>query len=147
MSFSKSVVALLLFWTAAAVLASSLHAQGTGNSSSIQGTVTDPSGAVVTGATVEIQNPVSGYNRTTVTDGSGDFSFSNVPYNPYHMTVTSTNFASYVQDVDVRSSVPVTLKVALTIGRSLRHGHRHRRRRPDRNRPYGAHRHRPPAFQ
>jgi hypothetical protein len=115
MRFSKSIVALLFLWTAAAIFASSSQAQGTGNSSSIQGTVTDPSGAVVIGATVEIQNPVSGFTRTAVTDGSGNFSFSNVPYNPYHMTVTSQNFAPFVQDVAVRSAVPVTVNVALQL--------------------------------
>jgi hypothetical protein len=115
MSFSKSVVALLFLCTAAALFASSAPAQGTGNSSSIEGSVADPSGAVVTGATVEIQNPVSGYTRNAVTDGSGNFSFSNVPYNPYHMTVISKNFAPYTQDVDVRSAVPVTLKISLQL--------------------------------
>src|SRR5207253_11189503 len=37
------------------------HAQS-GNSSSIAGTVVDPSGAVVTNATVEVRNPVSGFS-------------------------------------------------------------------------------------
>jgi hypothetical protein len=115
MRFSKSSVALLFLWTLAAILASSSHAQGTGNSSSISGIVNDPSGAVVVGATVTIHNPVSGYDRSTVTDGSGSFSFSNVPYNPYHMSVTSTNFAPYAQDVDVRSSVPLNVKIALQL--------------------------------
>src|SRR5580704_12060453 len=86
-----------------------------GNSGTISGTVVDPSGAVVAGAAVTIHNPVSGYDRTVQTDGSGDFSFGNVPYNPYHMTVTSQNFAAFSQDVDVRSSVPVTLKIALQL--------------------------------
>jgi hypothetical protein len=115
MRFSKSVVALLFLWTAAVILASSARAQGTGNSGSIQGNVTDPTGAVVTDASVEIQDPISGYSRTAVTDGSGNFSFFNVPYNPYHMTVTSKNFAPYTQDVDVRSPVPVAAKVTLQL--------------------------------
>ena len=46
-----------------------------GNSGTINGVVKDPSGAVVTGATVSIHNPVSGYDRTTTTDSSGTFSF------------------------------------------------------------------------
>jgi hypothetical protein len=39
-----------------------------GNSSSVSGTVVDPSGAVVPNATVEIHNPISGFDRTSVTD-------------------------------------------------------------------------------
>ena len=32
------------------------------------------------------------------------------------MTVTATGFESWVQDVDVRSSVPINLKISLTLG-------------------------------
>ncbi len=114
MRILTSIVALLVF-CAAVMFASPSKAQGTGNSGSIQGTVTDPTGAIVVGAKVKIEDPISGYSRTTTTDGSGNFSFFNVPYNPYHMTVTSGGFAPYVQDVDVRSAVPVTPKVALQL--------------------------------
>jgi len=82
---------------------------------SISGVVTDTTGAVVPKATVEIRNPVSGYNRTATTDTSGNFSFANVPFNPYHLTVSLTGFANYDQDVDVRSFVPINLKIALTV--------------------------------
>src|SRR5215467_11578329 len=89
-----------------------------GNSGTIQGTVTDPSGAVVINATVNIHNPVSGLDRAATTDGSGNFSFPNVPFNPYHMTVTAPGFSSYAQDVDVRSAVPVSLKIGLALGQA-----------------------------
>ncbi|MFZ0794447.1 MAG: carboxypeptidase-like regulatory domain-containing protein, partial [Candidatus Korobacteraceae bacterium] len=84
-------------------------------SSLINGTVADQSGAVVPGATVVIHNPVSQYTRTTTTDSTGKFTFSNVPINPYHMTVNIAGFAPYAQDVDVRSAVPMDLKVTLQI--------------------------------
>jgi hypothetical protein len=85
------------------------------NSGTISGTVVDPSAGVVANATVEIHNPVSRFDRTTTTDGSGNFSFSNVPFNPYHLSVTAAGFAPYAQDVDVRSGVPVTIKVSLAV--------------------------------
>jgi hypothetical protein len=90
----------------------------TGNSSTIQGTVTDPSGAVVTNATVNIHNVVSGLDHTATTDSSGNFTFPNVPYNPYHLTVTAPGFASHSEDVDVRSSVPTSLKIGLSLGQA-----------------------------
>jgi hypothetical protein len=89
-------------------------AQG-GTAGTISGTVTDPSGGVVANATVEIHNPVSQFDRSTKTDASGNFSFANVPFNPYHLSVTQEGFAPYAQDVDVRSPVPVTLQVALKV--------------------------------
>jgi hypothetical protein len=85
------------------------------SSGMIQGVVTDPSNAVIPGAKVEIHNPVSGYDRTVTTDGSGRFSLSNVPFNPYHLTVTGQGFAPHSQDVDVRSVVPVSLSVGLKV--------------------------------
>jgi len=91
------------------------YAQSGGSSGSINGTVLDSSGAVVTNASVEIHNPVSGFDRTTTTDSKGNFSFTNVPFNPYHMTVKAAGFAQYAQDVEVRSVVPVTVKVSLTV--------------------------------
>src|SRR6202521_720971 len=84
-------------------------AQSGGNATSVTGTVVDPSGAVVPSATVEIHNPVSGFDRITSTDASGRFSIPNVPFNPHHLSVTGQGFASYAQDVDVRSGVPLNI--------------------------------------
>jgi hypothetical protein len=87
----------------------------TGNSANINGTVLDPDNKAVAGATVTIHNPVSGLNRSTTTDTGGAFSFTNVPFNPYHLEITAMGFDVYSQDVEVRSSVPVSLKIGLKI--------------------------------
>ena len=84
----------------------------------ISGTVLDPSGAVVANASVEIHNAVSGFDRTTTTDSNGNFSFPNVPFNPYHMTVTAAGFAQSAQDVEIRSALGVNVKVSLTVASS-----------------------------
>ncbi|MFY9527296.1 MAG: TonB-dependent receptor [Candidatus Acidiferrales bacterium] len=86
-----------------------------GNSGTLEGVVKDPSGAAVANATVEISYPVSGYHRLTNTGDGGDFRFTNVPFNPYHLVVTANGFAPYTQDVDVRSAVPVTVQISLQI--------------------------------
>jgi hypothetical protein len=115
-SYVKSRSATFLL-TIFLVLSAVVHAQS-GSSTSITGTVVDPSGAVVTNATVEVRNPVSGFSRNTVTDAAGKFVVPNVPFNPYHVTVTVQGFATYSGDVDVRSTVPVNLNIALKVGGS-----------------------------
>jgi carboxypeptidase family protein len=89
---------------------------GSAQSSGIlAGAVTDPSGGAVPGATVEIHNPVSHYDRSTTTDTDGKFRFANVPFNPYHLVVTATGFAATAMDVEVRSAVPTSLSVKLKV--------------------------------
>ncbi len=65
------------------VCATSGRAQ-VGNSGSIEGVVKDPSGSAVVSVTVEIKDPVSGYERTTTSSNEGAFRFTNVPFNGYH---------------------------------------------------------------
>ncbi|HVT97533.1 MAG TPA: TonB-dependent receptor [Acidobacteriaceae bacterium] len=100
----------------AAIFPISSYAQAGATSGTITGTVTDPTGAVVKGATVTIENPVSQFRRSEKTDGVGSFTFVNVPFNPYHLAVSGSGFSSSAQDVDVRSAVPVTVPVKLAIG-------------------------------
>src|ERR1035441_6911211 len=102
-------------WRFAAVAAATVFLGIFSQAQSSNGTVLDPTGAVVVGASVQIHNPVSGYNRSTTTDTSGHFSFTNVPLNPYHLTVKATGFNAFVQDVEVRSNVPVEVPITLEV--------------------------------
>ncbi|MFI5102421.1 MAG: carboxypeptidase regulatory-like domain-containing protein [Terriglobales bacterium] len=114
--FYKSWLAAAIGAVAVVLSVGAAHAQSGG--SSISGTVLDPSGAVVVNARVEIHNAVSGFDRTTTTDSKGNFNFPNVPFNPYHMTVTAAGFAQTAQDVEIRSALGVNVKVSLTVARS-----------------------------
>jgi hypothetical protein len=105
LSFALVFVFSAMFWT--------LQAQS--NSGSISGSVTDPSGAVVPGATVTVENPVSGYLRTAKTDSAGHFQFGNLPFNPYHLTAKANGFGGVAQDADVRSAVPVNVGITLKV--------------------------------
>lgn len=107
--FSAFVVAYL------ALFVVSVFAQS-GNSGSIEGVVKDPSGGAIAKATVEINDVISGYTRTTTTGADGSFRFTNVPFNGYHMRVTADKFAAYVQDVEVRSAVPAKVEANLKVG-------------------------------
>jgi hypothetical protein len=91
------------------------HLVAQSTSGTITGSVTDSTGAVVPGASVTILNPVSGYTRTAKSDGSGSYQFQNIPFNPYHLTVKAAGFASFAQDVEVKSPVVVKVASALNV--------------------------------
>jgi hypothetical protein len=109
----KKVLALAALFLLIGSLAS---AQSTSSGGTVRGSVLDPSGAVIKGATVEIQNPVSQYSRATQTNDQGNFEFDNIPFNNYHVTVTAQGFQAVRQDQNVRSSVPIELKMTLNVG-------------------------------
>jgi hypothetical protein len=92
------------------------RAQSLGNAGTVSGVVTDPNGAVVPNATVTISNPVTGYTRTVNADADGSFRFNDVPPNNYHITVSAAGFDAAHQDLTVRQSVPISLKIPLTVG-------------------------------
>ncbi|MGD0309357.1 MAG: TonB-dependent receptor [Acidobacteriota bacterium] len=81
----------------------------------LQGTVLDPNGGAIPQAAVTISNAITGYQRTTTADDHGGFSFANVPPNPYRLEVTAKGFESYQQDISVRASVPIDLKISMKI--------------------------------
>src|ERR1700692_126642 len=64
-------------------------------SSSIQGTVSDASGAVVPGAEVVLTNTSTGLVLKANTDGSGSYSFPSAPPGVYSLQVSKEGFASY----------------------------------------------------
>lgn len=90
-----------------------LHAQG--NAGTVHGTVTDPSGAVIPGATVELKNSVSGVDRTTVTDDSGQFSFANISFNPYTISVVANGFSPLQEQVEIRSVLGIDVKLVMQV--------------------------------
>ncbi len=109
----SGIVAFLILGLVLAFGAGQARGQASGT---IEGVVKDPSGAVVANASVEITDPVSGYDRTAATGSDGAFRFTNVPFNTYHTVVTANGFASFTQDTDLRSAVPVNLSIALKVG-------------------------------
>ena len=72
----------------------------------VLGTITDPSGAVVSGATVAVRNVNTGQERTTQTSADGSYSVPELPIGSYTVTVTQSGFQTSVTKgvvVDVAS--------------------------------------------
>jgi hypothetical protein len=101
-------------WSAISLLACSGSAQSI-NSGTITGQVTDPSGALIAGASARLTNAVTGYDQSVIADANGAFRFTSVPLNKYHLVVTAAGFSTAERDVDVRGSVPVVTNVSLGI--------------------------------
>ncbi len=89
----------------------------------ILGTVTDPSGAVVTGAKVTAKNVNTGLERTTQTSADGSYSIPELPIGTYTVTVSQSGFqtaatSGVVVDVATERRVDAMLKagqVATTV--------------------------------
>ena len=73
------------------VSSASLHAQN--SQGTILGHVTDPSGAVLSGATVRVTNVATSVSRTAKTNAVGDYVFVNIPPGNYDVTVEAPGFS------------------------------------------------------
>ncbi len=119
--FAVNVARGLALFAVAFVLANQpveLSAQSLGNSGTIEGAVTDPSGANVPGAAVTLHSPVSGYSQKVTTNAAGAFRFVNIPPNSYHLDVIAPGFAPFGQDVSIRNSLPVQVNAKLSLSTS-----------------------------
>jgi hypothetical protein len=65
---------------------------------SISGTVTDPQGAVVSGASVKATNAATGITLTSTTDNSGSFHFNLIPVGDYKLEIGATGFKTALQN-------------------------------------------------
>jgi hypothetical protein len=95
----KLMAALLCF-------SASVFGQSPGSAGTIRGRIADPSGAVVAGVTVSLSNDVTLYRRGAKASDSGEFQFTNIPPNVYHLEVEAAGFQRYHRDLTVRSVVP-----------------------------------------
>src|SRR5262249_8393311 len=82
----------------------------------LNGTITDPSGAAVRGADVVVQQKATGQVRNVTTNDSGFFSVPNVTPASYDITVVAPGFATAVQeDVPIAVGQTVVLNVQLKL--------------------------------
>jgi hypothetical protein len=68
------------------------HAQGTGTSGEIRGTLTDPTGATVPKATVDVEDSERGIRRSVVTESDGEYRVTGLPPSIYSVTVRISGF-------------------------------------------------------
>ena len=84
---------------------------------SVVGAVTDPSGAVIPGATVTLTNKATGLKQDDKTDEGGRYSFVNVPPGKYDVRVTATGFRTFVAtEFDVTPNTVHRVDTKLEVG-------------------------------
>jgi hypothetical protein len=87
-----------------------------GNQGSVEGTVTDSSGAVVANAEVKLTNKDTGATLTANTDPSGYFRFPVIPVGMYDLAVEQPGFAPFTtKNIDVAVGAKVNLKIPLAV--------------------------------
>ncbi|HTS12246.1 MAG TPA: TonB-dependent receptor [Candidatus Limnocylindrales bacterium] len=111
----KTLWKLALLWTIASSFVWAQQISGT-----LRGTVSDPSGAVIVGASVTAEQIETHLQRTASTDRDGNFVLLELPPGHYRLEVTVRNFEQYVQmgislDVNETAVVPVHLAMASTL--------------------------------
>ncbi|MCX7604932.1 MAG: carboxypeptidase-like regulatory domain-containing protein, partial [Bryobacteraceae bacterium] len=93
-----------------------LHGQ-TAATATVVGTVTDPSGGVVAGASVTLLEPSTGVTRSTLTNDSGQYTFVTVPPGTYRLTVSAPGFRqAAVEQVKLDVAKAYTVDVQLEVG-------------------------------
>ena len=81
----------------------------------VQGTVKDPTGALVPDAAVTISQPVTRYTQTAQTDRAGTFKLVNIPFNTYTVSVKAAGFQEIEEHIDLESTIPLSLELTLAI--------------------------------
>ena len=90
-----------------------------GVTASISGTVKDPSGALVAGATVTATSSATGIAHTQTTNSQGYYSFQSLALGNYTIQVQQQGFKSYQQtDLTVDVNSALTVDVVLQVGRT-----------------------------
>ena len=108
-----------LLWTTLILLVVASTVFGQTFRGAINGTVTDPAGAVVAGAGVRATNMATGVSLNTTTTSEGQFSFQDLPLGSYKISVTAGGFTpTNVDNVPVTAGSVYTLPVKMKVGSS-----------------------------
>jgi hypothetical protein len=117
MTAKKFIIGILAVLVIAAVMAPSMMAQST-VSGDLAGTVTDPSGAVVSGASVTLKSDADGSTRTTTTGSNGTYRFSLLSPGSYTVSVTASGFSKTTSTANVNVGQASIADVKMAVGAS-----------------------------
>jgi len=102
------------------ILPAAAFGQAAGTAS-VQGTVTDPTGAAVPGATVTLRQTATGVTRATTSDGAGVYAMPNFPVGPYSLSVTASGFQGFTQTGVLEVGNNISIDPHLQVGSASEH--------------------------
>jgi Carboxypeptidase regulatory-like domain len=82
---------------------------------SLRGTVTDPSGALLAGADVSLDNPSTGFHTSHSTDQTGAYEFPQIPPGKYTITAAKAGFGKQAKAAELLVSQPATINFSLSV--------------------------------
>jgi len=92
---------------------------GQNASTSLRGTVTDPTGASISGATVAIENPSNGFKAVATANGHGEYSFQQLSPGRYSIAVTASGFGKYTVTASLLVAQPATINARLLVSADI----------------------------
>ncbi len=108
---------VIRLWILPALFLLALVCQAASDRGAIQGTVSDPQGAVIGGVTVTIVNTATNVTTTTTTNDAGYYLVSELVPGPYRVRFQITGFSVIeLKDLEVKAGTTVTGSASLTVG-------------------------------
>ena len=108
----KTALAVFLY---ALTIGSAIVLGQQGSQGTITGTVKDQDGASISGASVSLRHSQQAMLRTTITDGSGRFSFDNVTVGSYQLVITQSGFDQQTTSAHVAAGKTTELEIVLQV--------------------------------
>src|ERR1700680_2489651 len=116
-SLSMLTVVVVTAMFTVLMLSTQLRAQTRAFTADLSGTVTDPSGSVLSGAKIILTSTDRGILRTYTTDATGDYTLSLLPAAVYSLQVTAPGFKTYKQDgIELAAGQTAKQSVVMTVG-------------------------------
>jgi hypothetical protein len=90
---------------------------GQGGTATITGTITDPAGLAIVGATVQATNPATGAVYSAASTSTGNYAVANLPVGTYTLTAQVAGFKTYThQNLAVSATQVLREDIALEVG-------------------------------
>ena len=89
------------------------------STTSLRGVISDPAGALLSGAQITLASPATGFNRTATSNDRGDYQFLQIPPGTYTLTIGAEGFATGRKEgVVLLVNTPATLNFVLLVGKA-----------------------------